>query len=785
MAAGIQKIKRTYQSQTQRGTVARDESIYPLSDNDTFVKHVNEGRLAITLSTGEVLPISYVPPAPTPTPDPTPTSNPTAPGNYLRGVIVGNSITSHSASTALNWDKNNGMAASAPEKDNAHIIQAALQAVNSSFRLAIQGQGSGLELGYNSADKDAVTNTLANLNYDLGQQFGTDPIDLIIISIGENTQADGFDETKFRAMLDKLLVSLNKATKFTVVIRNSFWSGNDPANTVLRAYALEKGYKFANLDDIRERADYKASQYQNAGVAHHPNDAGHAAIAGLILDQIKAATTPVTSPGVPVNSDYVAVADQGWNPVTTREKYIENDQIKVGFLWAGAVISFAGLKRDNYRNLVNSCQVFYDDEPSDFRYNKTVDDLGRQWMWFSDYCTPRPGNNSGLNFKNGKSTITGYSPTSGRYVRPGNPWTFNTGNNPVQGGSLFPAMTPSQVIASAVYDHPTRGREFYAKIRAAIWGVKGEPGHIVGEIWVSLKGATVVTYARHTVEEMDPNRFTEQRAFQANEQENPCMYVIAPLAEKLISIPGESRKNIQPTGGAVFSDTYFTDNCRIGAYGDGTGVTYYSPMNSAVKAGQFGGTDGDWTSDHSAYINAAARVNYDNPGVYDDYSFITLGTESEANAAIASLPPIDQSFNFDFSKENMRWWNLDSRMKRESGNNWTWYVDPKTDNGVTSYSGKLMSPFRAWQASGISKVSFDLVVTGITRLRLVWQKPGKDNTNEFSKEFTVVGDGTRRTYTVDTTDANFNGIISSIGMAAVSSATQPGANVIVKNIFKA
>lgn len=177
-------------------------------------------------------------------------------------------------------------------------------------------------------------------------------------------------------------------------------------------------------------------------------------------------------------------------------------------------------------------------------------------------------------------------------------------------------------------------------------------------------------------------------------------------------------------------------------------------------------------------------MNYDNPGIYDDESYTILGTEAEASQTISTLPGIDQSFAFDFSKENMRWWNVDSRLKREAGNQWTWYLDSKTDNNVTSYQCKLQSPYRAWAASGINTVSFELAVTGASQLDLIWSKPGPDNGPEYSKRFSVTGDGQFRTYTVSTSDANWSGILSSIGLKAVTGGTSPGAKVILRKIYK-
>ena len=488
-------------------------------------------------------------------------------------------------------------------------------------------------------------------------------------------------------------------------------------------------------------------------------------------------STPVVSAtglaAMGLNPNFTAPADQGWNVVTTREKYIENSTLKIGFLRGGAAISYAALKANN-RNLVNSNQVYYNDDPSDFRYNTVTDDVGRQIMFFSDYFSPGPNDNGGqgLILKNGKKTGTGYKGT-----------VFNTGYNVVQGGSMQPAVDLSPILSSAVYTHSTRGIEFYAKMRPQIWGLKGETGWETGEEWISFATPnTIHCFIRHTIEARDQARVDEQRTFGAQAQENPCLYVIAPLTQKLIDLPGAPRTNIY--SGIGFSPTYFTTTCKIGAYeGDGgTGVTAYSPKNSLARSLQVLSTQGDWSTNASSYISMATDRNYDNPGVYEDELFITFGTEADANAAIATLPGIDQSFDFDFTKENMQWPNYNSRLIKESAG-WTLYLDPHTDNGQTNYLAKLMSPARAWQASSLTTLNFEVAVTNATSLYLEWQKPGLSQANQFHKEFTVNPDGQFHTISVSTSDPNFNGIISSLGFSA-GSGTSANARVVIRHIYK-
>ncbi|GAB4042555.1 hypothetical protein [Spirosoma litoris] len=707
--------------------------------------------------------------------------------SYSRVFVIGNSITT-------NWvtsDNTRGLDASTPEKDYFHILTNYLKTLNPNVEVRqfaswsnIGPDCGGLKL--DASDGPYWEQHYASLpgNAAYCGFTGSDSLDrynlvadwkpdLIVSRIGENvlTVSNNF-EYHYKRLIDKLK---NKNQSATVVLSTSVWQEiggvQVDVSNIITSVGAQRGYPVADLSGIAG---------SRSGASSHPNDPAMQEIANRIWAAIPKSTTvtpPITATGLAalgLNPNFVAPADQGWNITTTREKYIESSALKIGFLRGGAVISYGALKRDN-RNLVNSNQVYYNDNPADFRYNTFTDDLGRQIMFFSDYMSPNPNDNSGqgLIFKNGKKTSTGYK----GYV-------FNTGANPVQGGSLFPALDFSPILSSAVYTHPQRGTEFYAKMRPQIWGVNAEPGWIVGEQWCYFPLPNVLAFfTRRTVEVRDPTRFTEQRTYGSISQENPCIYLIAPLIQKLINVPGESRKNIY--NGIGTTQNYFTNDCRIGAYeGEGgTGVTYYSPMQSQVGSMQIVGTTGNWGDNASSYIQGAPRRNYDNPGIYEDYGYLIFGTEAEANAAIAQLPGIDQSFDFDFTKENMLWYNEGSPLIKESAG-WTMYLNPQTDNGVTSYSAKLSSPARAWQASGVTTINFDIAVTNATSLKLVWQKPGLNYDNQFSKTFTVPNpDGQFHTISVSTSDPNFNGIISSIGFGSTST-TQPNAKVVIRRIWK-
>lgn len=465
---------------------------------------------------------------------------------------------------------------------------------------------------------------------------------------------------------------------------------------------------------------------------------------------------------------FLTYADQGW-PRSTRTKWIENDVVKAGFSGeTGAVLTHFILKSTG-RDYINTYLVSdaRSDDPLG-RQGTTFEDKGRSVMFGSDYFTPGsgwvvvPGTPA---FPNGPGKNT-------------SSYGFDTGGNTVQGGSLAPYYDESQILSSAIVNTSDRGQVFCARIKSRIWGVPREYGHIIldEEIW--LDGSALCYKARHTV---GTRSDLSQVRYQSREQENPCLYVIAPLTTHITKLGGQE-VNRFPTGwntsGNPFSNTVYSDECWMGAYegASGIGVTYYSPINSAVRSAQFVDTYGDNTSNASSYLNAALQMNYDNPGVYDDYGYIILGTKAQALTKISTLPPVDQSFDFDFTADNHRWNNLNCRGIRENGA-MSYYIGELNQDGATY--GSVYSPGRAWQASGITSLTFDMAVTNATTLWLEWRKPGElgDDSKRFRKAFTgLIGDGVRRTYTISTSDPNFSGIISTIGLTAIRADGTQGSN---------
>lgn len=197
---------------------------------------------------------------------------------FKRMMIIGNSIMYHPPSSPLGWFNSNGMAASAPDKDFAHLLTARMQALYPSVMVKLQSGGrfEG-EFGNKGYSIDEFNQPL--------QEFKPD---LIIIRIGENvddTQVAGRNfETNFRQLLDRL-VSYSQPVK--VVCTTSVWY-KPKADAVIRKVITEKGYPtLVDMSFMVGQSQCFASQYANPGVAAHPNDVGMLVIADAIWDKIQ------------------------------------------------------------------------------------------------------------------------------------------------------------------------------------------------------------------------------------------------------------------------------------------------------------------------------------------------------------------------------------------------------------------------------------------------------------------------------------------------------------------
>ncbi len=493
---------------------------------------------------------------------------------------------------------------------------------------------------------------------------------------------------------------------------------------------------------------------------------------GRVLPAIPKPTTPppVTNP----SGLFVSYPDQGWGNADMR--YMNNGTIRVGFRKSVGAQICSLLELANGQELI--------DDPVVDGINGQEHDKGRQLQAAVDYWTPGP-NPDGYTV-NGKNTKTNPDGT-------GNPeqGKYNTGGNGVPGGSMGPFLDEGLVMAVAEVQHATLGKLLYTKVRPRLWGVKGEYVHEIVEQWTYFANATTTAYkVRRTFENRADWGALQPSDHQSAQQENPCIYLKPDLRDHRIVVAtpwtgaaGLQRFPVGYTGENPFSRPVFSTECWVGAYRNpgGKGATLYKPNESRFMTGQFDGHE-------ASYIAGVRLMNYNEPGVYDsDEAYIITGTESEARATINTLPRPNQAFDFTFDNDSHNWWNSDCRLRKQNGQYFLNWGDRKTDinNGSLVIEAVFSSPYRAWVASGITQISFDLTVTGTTEIDLIWEKAGVlGEVPRHAKRFTVIGDGQRRTYTVNTASENWNGILATIGIKVVPSVTQESSIVTPYRIYK-
>ena len=200
---------------------------------------------------------------------------------YQRMMVVGNSIMSHSPLPEKGWFNNNGMAASAPEKDFVHLLTAHLGEQYSSPKVSVR-LVSGVAF---ERDFGLSTYSLDEFNEPL-QQFKPD---LIIIRIGENVDEGEVlgprkFETQFRLLLERLSGYGGQPVK--IVCTTTVWK-HPQADIIIRRVAAEKGLTLVDLSSMVGQDQYFAfNQYADPAVGAHPNDGGMKRIADLIWEKL-------------------------------------------------------------------------------------------------------------------------------------------------------------------------------------------------------------------------------------------------------------------------------------------------------------------------------------------------------------------------------------------------------------------------------------------------------------------------------------------------------------------
>jgi hypothetical protein len=188
-----------------------------------------------------------------------------------RLLIVGNSITWHTPSQALQWQGNWGMAASTRDSDFAHVLKRKIEESQKYESVALYPK--------NISDFENEPGNYDFGKVDFAETFGADTL---VVLIGDNVKAE--NSANFGTQYGNLLSALqgNRPTRIYCV---STWWRNNQIDSAISAACNSMHGKYVYIGDINFIAGMRASasEHPNKGVAAHPSDAGMNVIATRIF----------------------------------------------------------------------------------------------------------------------------------------------------------------------------------------------------------------------------------------------------------------------------------------------------------------------------------------------------------------------------------------------------------------------------------------------------------------------------------------------------------------------
>jgi hypothetical protein len=197
-----------------------------------------------------------------------------------RILFLGNSITLHGPKPDIGWMNNWGMAASAREKDYAHLLLASLARLSGAQPEARIDNIADFERHYDTYDP--ATGLKKYLEF---------RPNIVVLAIGENVPALTTDEakTRFRRSVTALLTTLKSGGQPAIFVRSCFWA-DQVKDEILRQSCRATGSVFVDIGSLgKDESNYARSErsFVHAGVAAHPGDKGMKAIADAIFQAMR------------------------------------------------------------------------------------------------------------------------------------------------------------------------------------------------------------------------------------------------------------------------------------------------------------------------------------------------------------------------------------------------------------------------------------------------------------------------------------------------------------------
>ena len=194
-------------------------------------------------------------------------------GGDFKVLVYGNSIALHGPKSNIGWTNNWGMAASAAEKDFAHLVVSGLEAK--------LGRKADYRIRNIAALERNFTTNIATVA-EIAADVEWSP-DYVVVAIGENVgglgEADAPAYCKFLAEIARPFAERGAL----IVMRSPFWRNAVKSKCTEKA-AAEVGAACVDAGSLGSSDKNKAKGlFWHSGVANHPGDLGMRRIADLIL----------------------------------------------------------------------------------------------------------------------------------------------------------------------------------------------------------------------------------------------------------------------------------------------------------------------------------------------------------------------------------------------------------------------------------------------------------------------------------------------------------------------
>lgn len=209
-------------------------------------------------------------------------------------LIIGNSITQHSVAAEKGWLHDWGMAATAREKDYAHLLTA--KAAQTAPRLNMKLR--------NISEFETYFYDFSQFDISKYDEFVSFDADIIICTIGANIKnlvpEEGtgevteitFDKEYYKAIIDHFNPNGNAKV---IVGTTIFTNEGGEIQTAIKEAADTYGYSYVKMNDLTD-SYYTAWQFKDyfpenisGGVLNHPGDYGMAEMADRLWPELEAA----------------------------------------------------------------------------------------------------------------------------------------------------------------------------------------------------------------------------------------------------------------------------------------------------------------------------------------------------------------------------------------------------------------------------------------------------------------------------------------------------------------